>query len=96
MGNSAAMREVYKSIGRAAAQDLPVLIAGERRRQGTGLRLIHEHGPRAERPFHTVKCSDFSGPWLESEIFGHEPGAFSGRTPDVAVAWRRPKAAWCY
>ncbi len=96
VGNSAAMREVYKSIGRAAAQDLPVLIAGER---GAGkelvARLIHEHGPRAERPFHTVKCSDFSGPWLESEIFGHEPGAFSGRTPVAAVVWRRPKAASC-
>ena len=73
VGNSVAMREVYKSIGRVAAQDLPVLIVGER---GTGkelvARLIQENGPRARKPFHTVKCSDFSGPWLESELFGHE------------------------
>jgi two-component system nitrogen regulation response regulator GlnG len=83
VGNSAAMREVYKSIGRVAAQDLPVLIVGER---GTGkelvARLIQENGPRAQKPFHTVKCSDFSGPWLESEIFGHENGAFSGAQSD--------------
>jgi two-component system nitrogen regulation response regulator GlnG len=79
VGNSPDMREVYKSIGRAAAQDLPVLIIGER---GTGkelvARLIQENGPRALRPFHTVKCSDFSGPWLESELFGHEAGAIAG------------------
>jgi len=79
VGNSTAMREVYKGIGRVAAQDLPVLIVGER---GTGrelvARLIHENGPRASAPLHSVKCSDFSGPWLESEIFGHEAGAFSG------------------
>jgi two-component system nitrogen regulation response regulator GlnG len=83
VGNSPAMREVYKCIGRAAAQDLPVLIVGER---GTGkelvARLIQENGPRAQRPFHTVKCSDFSGPWLESELFGHEVGAFSGAIAD--------------
>jgi two-component system nitrogen regulation response regulator GlnG len=79
VGNSVAMREVYKAIGRATAQDLPVLIVGER---GTGkelvARLIQENCPRAQKPFHTVKCSDFSGPWLESEIFGHEAGAFPG------------------
>ena len=79
VGNSMAMRDVYKAIGRVAAQDLPVLIVGER---GTGkelvARLIQENSPRAQKPFHTVKCSDFSGPWLESEIFGHEAGAFAG------------------
>ena len=79
VGNSVAMCEVYKSIGRVAAQDLPVLIIGER---GTGkelvARLIQENGPRARKPFHTVKCSDFSGPWLESELFGHEADAFPG------------------
>ncbi len=79
VGNSIAMREVYKAIGRVAAQDLPVLIVGER---GTGkelvARLIQENCPRVHKPFHSVKCSDFSGPWLESEIFGHEAGAFHG------------------
>lgn len=79
VGNSAAMREVYKSIGRVAAQDLPVLIVGER---GTGkelvARLISENGPRSGKALQTVKCSDFSGPWLESELFGHEAEAFPG------------------
>jgi two-component system nitrogen regulation response regulator GlnG len=79
VGNSIAMRETYKSIGRVAAQDLPVLIVGER---GTGkelvARLIHKNGPRSRKPLHTVNCRDFSGPWLESELFGHEAESFAG------------------
>ncbi len=87
VGNSIAMREVYKSIGRVAAQDLPVLIVGER---GTGkelvARLIHENGPRSRRPFHTVKCRDFSGPWLENELFGNEADADASRRGRIEAA----------
>jgi two-component system nitrogen regulation response regulator GlnG len=81
VGQSEAMREVYKSIGRVATHEVPVLIAGE---AGTGkelaARLVFENGPRAQRPFLTIKCSDFALPWLESELFGHEPGGVPGAT----------------
>lgn len=79
VGRSVAMQEVYKAIGRVAQQDVPVLVSGE---PGTGkelvARAIYQHGPRASAPFLTVKCADFTGPWLESELFGHEEGAFVG------------------
>lgn len=79
VGRSESMHEVYKAVGRVASQDIPALIAGE---AGTGkeliARLIYENGPRANRPFLSVKCSDFTWPWLDSELFGHEPGAFAG------------------
>jgi DNA-binding NtrC family response regulator len=79
VGKSEAMHEVYKAVGRVAVQDIPVLIAGE---PGTGkeliARLVYENGPRATGPFLSVKCSDFTSPWLDSELFGHEQGAFTG------------------
>jgi two-component system nitrogen regulation response regulator GlnG len=79
VGNCAAMQEVYKAIGRAAPQAVNVLIRGE---SGTGKKLVaralYQHGPRADKRFLTVNCAAISESLLESELFGHERGAFSG------------------
>src|SRR5207245_4435072 len=79
IGSCPAMREVYKAIGRVTAQNVPVLISGE---SGTGkelvARAIYQHGPRARAPFLALNCAAIPENLLESELFGHEKGAFTG------------------
>ncbi len=79
IGQSSAMQEVYKSIGRVAPQDVTVLILGE---SGTGKELvarsIFHYSKRSEKPFLAVNCAALSESLLESELFGHEKGAFTG------------------
>jgi two-component system nitrogen regulation response regulator GlnG len=78
IGICPAMREVYKAIGRVAGQNVPVLITGE---SGTGKELvalaIYQHGLRAREPFLTLNCAAIPETLLESELFGHEKGAFT-------------------
>jgi DNA-binding response OmpR family regulator len=79
IGQSPAMREVFKAIGRASATDAPVLVIGE---SGTGKELIatalHHHSARASGPFIRVNCGALPEGLIESELFGHERGAFTG------------------
>jgi two-component system, NtrC family, response regulator AtoC len=81
VGACPAMSEVYKAVGRVAAQDVPVLITGE---SGTGkelvARAIYQHGPRAQKAFLALNCAAIPETLLESELFGHEKGAFTGAT----------------
>jgi two-component system nitrogen regulation response regulator GlnG len=79
VGRCAAMQEVYKAIGRVACQEVPVLILGE---SGTGKELvarsIYQHSRRAGGPFMALNCAAIPESLLESELFGHEKGAFTG------------------
>ena len=79
VGLSAPMQEIYKTIGKVAPQDSTVLILGE---SGTGkelvARAIYHYSLRDQMPFHTVNCAALSESLLESELFGHEKGAFTG------------------
>ena len=79
IGNSRAMRNVYKEIGRVVAKPVTVLIRGE---TGTGkelvARAIYTHSERANQPFIVVNCAAIPENLLESELFGHEAGVFTG------------------
>ncbi len=79
IGRSAAMREVFKAIGLASATDASVLIVGE---SGTGKELVaaalHRHSDRSAGPFIRVNCGALPEGLIESELFGHERGAFTG------------------
>jgi two-component system nitrogen regulation response regulator GlnG len=78
------MGEVYKAIGRVAGQAFPVLITGE---SGTGkelvARAIYQHSVRAKAPFLALNCAAIPEPLLESELFGHEQGAFTIHLPPL-------------
>lgn len=79
IGKAPAMQEVFRSIGRLARSSMTVLITGE---SGTGKELVaralHQHGPRADKPFVALNTSAIAAELLESELFGHERGAFTG------------------
>ena len=81
IGRAPAMQEVFKAIGRLSRSSMTVLITGE---SGTGKELVaralHDNSARSEAPFVALNTSAFTAELLESELFGHEKGAFTGAT----------------
>lgn len=79
IGRGRAMTEIYKELGRIASKPVTVLIRGE---TGTGkeliARAIYQHGHRAHKPFIAINCAAIPASLLETELFGHERGAFTG------------------
>jgi two-component system nitrogen regulation response regulator GlnG len=79
IGNAPAMQEVFRAIGRLARSNITVLINGE---SGTGKELVaqalHKHSPRANQPFIALNMAAIPRDLLESELFGHERGSFTG------------------
>ena len=79
IGEAPAMQEVFRAIGRLSRSNITVLITGE---SGTGKELVaralHRHSPRADKPFIAINTAAIPRDLLESELFGHERGAFTG------------------
>jgi two-component system NtrC family response regulator len=79
VGRSAAMQEVFKQVAAVASSEANVLLVGE---SGTGkelvARAIHHNGPRSNGPFEAINCGSIPETLLESELYGHEKGAFTG------------------
>jgi transcriptional regulator with GAF, ATPase, and Fis domain len=84
VGESQRITEVYESVARAASSDVTVLILGE---SGTGkelvARAIHDRSRRAGQPFVAINCAAIPETLLETELFGHEPGAFTGAARQI-------------
>jgi transcriptional regulator with AAA-type ATPase domain len=95
VGRSRAMQAVYKEIGRVAPTAMTVLIRGE---TGTGkelvARAIYQHSPRANAPFIAVNCAAIPDTLLESELFGHERGAFTGAEARRIGSFEQADAKW--
>ena len=91
------MLEVYKTVARAAPTKSTVLILGE---SGTGkeliARAIHEHSPRANHPFVAVDCGALTETLLESEIFGHMRGSFTGAFADKKGVFEEAQGGTCF
>ena len=83
LGNSTAVKSIQETIAKLARSQAPVYISGE---SGVGkelvARLIHEKGPRADKPFIPVNCGAIPGELMESEFFGHKKGSFTGAVAD--------------
>jgi DNA-binding NtrC family response regulator len=83
VGSSLAMRQIYAVLGRASASHAPILLLGE---SGTGkelaARAVHQHSPRNEAPFVVFDCGASSETLIESDLFGHVKGAFTGAHAD--------------
>ncbi|WPJ98137.1 sigma-54 dependent transcriptional regulator [Coraliomargarita algicola] len=81
IGSSSAMQEVFKMIGQVAASDVTVMVTGE---SGTGkeliARAIYQNSLRAQKPYIAVNCAAIPENLIESELFGHEKGSFTGAT----------------
>ncbi len=94
MGQSRAMQVVYKEIGRVAEKSVTVLLLGE---TGTGKELVAralwQHSTRKARAFVAVNCAAIPSSLLESELFGHERGAFTGAEQRRIGRFERPMAA---
>ena len=90
LGGSAAMRAVFDALLRAAPTTVPVLITGE---SGTGkelaARAVHARSARADQPFEVVDCGGLPPTLIESELFGHDRGAFTGAAADREGAFER-------
>jgi DNA-binding NtrC family response regulator len=90
VGSSAGMMQVFKSIARAADSDATVLVLGE---SGTGkemvARVLHSRSRRAKGPFVAINCAAIPENLLESELFGHEKGAFTGAIARKIGRWER-------
>ena len=88
LGRSEAFINIMKHIGRVANTDLPVLLSGE---SGTGKEVIassiHSRSPRRDHPFVAVNCGAISADLIESELFGHVKGAFTGADRDRPGLW---------
>jgi len=97
IGKSPAMVEVYKTVARVAPTKSTVLILGE---SGTGKELIaqaiHQHSPRANRPFVAVDCGALTETILESELFGHVRGAFTGALADKKGVFEDAQGGTCF
>jgi two-component system, NtrC family, response regulator AtoC len=97
IGRSPAMVEVFKTVARAAATKSTVLILGE---SGTGkelmARAIHQHSPRSHRPFVAVDCGAMTESLLESELFGHMRGAFTGAFSEKRGVFEEADTGTCF
>ena len=91
------MQEVFRAIGRLSRSSISVLINGE---SGTGKELVahalHRHSPRASKPFIALNMAAIPKDLIESELFGHEKGAFTGANSVARGVLNKPMAAHCF